>query len=93
MPITKTNFINYSRCPRYAALDNIKKEKLLSDVSYEEYVAEENISRIEEMLGNMFELDENGEEVDLVDKLDRQLEAMLPYYNKVEEEAGKIAKK
>lgn len=93
MPITKTNFINYSRCPRYAALDNIKKEKLLSDVSYEEYVAEENLSRIEEMLGNMFELDENGEEVDLVDKLDRQLEAMLPYYNKVEEEAGKIAKK
>lgn len=93
MPITKTNFINYSRCPRYVALDNIKKEKLLSDVSYEEYVAEENIARIEEMLGNMFELDENGEEVDLVDKLDRQLEAMLPYYNKVEEEAGKTAKK
>ncbi len=93
MPITKTNFINYSRCPRYAALDNIKKEKLLSDISYDEYLEEENLSHIEEILGNMFEVDENGEEVDLVDKLDRQLEAMLPYYNKVEEEAGKIAKK
>lgn len=93
MPITKTNFINYSRCPRYASLDNIKKEKLLTDVSYDEYMEEENLSRIEEMLGSMYELDENGEEIDLVDKLDRQLEAMLPYYNKVESEAGKIAKK
>lgn len=93
MPITKTNFINYSRCARYQALDNIKKEKLLTDISYEEYQEEENLSHIEEMLGNMFELDENGEEVDLVDKLDRQLEAMLPYYNKVEAEAGKLVKK
>ena len=61
MPITKTNFINYSRCPRYAALDNIKKEKLLSDISYDEYLEEENLSHIEEILGNMFEVDENGE--------------------------------
>ncbi len=93
MPITKTNFINYSRCPRYAALDNIKREKLLSDVTYEEYMLEENKARIEEMLGNMYEVNEDGEEIDLVDKVDRQLEAMLPYYNKVEAEAGKIAKK
>ena len=49
MPITKTNFINYSRCPRYAALDNIKKEKLLSDISYDEYLEEENLSPIEEI--------------------------------------------
>lgn len=93
MPITKTKFINYSRCPRYAALDNIKKEKLLSDISFDEYEEEENLAHIEEMLGGMYEVDEYGEEVDLIDKLDRQLEAMLPYYNLVEEEAGKIAKK
>ena len=57
MPITKTNFINYSRCARYAALDNIKKEKLLSDISYDDYIEEENLAHIEEMLGNMFEID------------------------------------
>ena len=32
MAITKTNFINYSRCPRYVALDDIKHEKLNSMV-------------------------------------------------------------
>ena len=37
MAITKTNFINYSRCPRYAALDNLRKERLMSDISYEAY--------------------------------------------------------
>ena len=26
MAITKTNFINYTRCPRYASLDEIKKD-------------------------------------------------------------------
>ena len=26
--ITKTNFVNYTRCRRYPALENIRKEKL-----------------------------------------------------------------
>ena len=42
MAITKTKFINYIRCPRYVALDNLKKEKLDSIVTYEEYKKEEN---------------------------------------------------
>ena len=41
MAITKTNFINYSRCPRYVALDNLKKDKLQSMVTLEEYKKEE----------------------------------------------------
>ena len=36
MAITKTNFINYSRCPRYVALDDLKSEKLDSMVTLEE---------------------------------------------------------
>ena len=32
MAITKTKFINYSRCPRYVSLDDLKKEKLDSMV-------------------------------------------------------------
>ena len=41
MAITKTKFINYIRCPRYASLDDIKKEKLDSIVTIEEYKNEE----------------------------------------------------
>ena len=38
MAITKTNFINYSRCRRYVALDEVKRERLNSDISYEEEI-------------------------------------------------------
>ena len=41
MAVTKTKFINYVRCPRYVALDDIKKEKLEANVTIEEYRASE----------------------------------------------------
>ena len=41
MAITKTKFINYIRCPRFVSLDNVKKEKLDSIVTIEEYKKEE----------------------------------------------------
>lgn len=89
MAVTKTNFINYSRCPRYVALSDLKKEKLQSAVSLEEYRKEEEKEYIEEILGNMY--DENGE--DLIEEKNEQLEVMLPYYNAVELLAGKLAPK
>ena len=49
MAITKTNFINYSRCPRYVALDDLKKEKLDSVVTLEEYRKEEEAEYIKEL--------------------------------------------
>lgn len=93
MAITKTNFINYTRCSRYAALDNLKKERLDADISYEEYKEEEQSSKLNELLGSMYEVDDNGEEKDLVEVIDRQLQAMLPYYNKIEELAGELFEK
>ena len=30
MAISKTNFINYTRCKRFVALENIRKDKLSS---------------------------------------------------------------
>ena len=41
MAITKTNFINYTRCPRYASLEEIKKDRLEADISYSDYKNEE----------------------------------------------------
>ena len=48
MAITKTNFINYSRCPRYAALEEIKCEKLDADITYKEYKHEEESEQLKE---------------------------------------------
>ena len=88
MAITKTKFINYSRCPRYVALDDLKKEKLDSMISFEEYKKEEELEHITELLGNMFDGD-----VDLIDVRNEHLETMMPYYNKVEILAGELASK
>ena len=43
MAITKTNFINYTRCSRYGSLENIHKDKLESDMTLEEYLKEQNL--------------------------------------------------
>lgn len=94
MAITKTNFINYTRCPRYAALDEVKKERLDADISYKDYKSSEVQENLSEILGSMYEMnEETGEETDLVDKVDRQLEAMMEYYKLVESEAGRISEK
>jgi hypothetical protein len=88
MAVTKTNFINYIRCPRYVGLDKIKKEQLEADVSYEQYKNEELQDAIGDILNSMY--DEEGE--DIIDVKNDQLEVMLPYYNKVELIAGSVAK-
>lgn len=91
MAISKTDFINISRCSRYAALDEIKKERLDADISYEKYKEEEHFQKLEEMLFSMYETnEETGEEIDKVDVVNRQLEAMMDYYKIVEIEAGKL---
>lgn len=89
MAITKTNFINYSRCPRYVALDDLKSEKLDSMVTLEEYLKEEEEERISEILNGMYDEEDN----DLIDVRNEHLETMLPYYNKVEILAGRLAHK
>ena len=85
MAITKTDFINYTRCRRYPALENIRKEKLESDLTVEEYLKEENKEKLREIMGMLFEADEEtGEEVDLTKKVDKQLNAMMDYYKEIE---------
>lgn len=92
MAISKTDFINYSRCNRYAFLDKIKKEKYDADISIDEYKNQEKQEMIEEMLGSMYDFD-GEEEVDLIDTPNRQLEAMMDYYKQVELEAGRLTEK
>ncbi len=88
MAITKTNFINYSRCPRYVGLSEIKKDRLDADISYEQYKEEEKEERLRELLSQMYSQNEEGEEEDLIDTFDPQLDVMMPYYKRIEELAG-----
>lgn len=94
MAITKTNFINYTRCSRYAALEEVKKERLDADISILEYKKEEELEILKELIDGMYESDnETEEEIDLIDVKNPQLEAMMPYYKQVEVLATRFAQK
>ncbi len=93
MAITKTNFIEFTRCRRYPALESIRKDKLDSKLTIEEYKKEEESEMINELLSSMFEMNEDGTDTDLTYKEDIQLNAMMKYYKEVEIEAARVAKK
>ena len=58
MAITKTDFIEYTKCKRYVALEEIKKEKLDADISYQTYKNQEKQEYLNEMLESMYEENE-----------------------------------
>lgn len=91
MAVTKTDFINFTRCSRYAALSEVHKEKLDADISYRDYKKQEEQEKIKELLSGMY--DDEEYEIDITKKENKQLNAMLPFYKIVELEAGKISKK
>ncbi len=80
MAISKTDFINYTRCKRYANLEGIRKDKLTSKMSIEEYKRQESDEAIKDILSNMFDEEDN----DTTFKENKQLEAMMDYYKEVE---------
>ena len=55
MTISKTTLINYTRCPRYCSLDNIKKERLNADITYKEYQDEEKFDKLLELISVMYD--------------------------------------
>jgi len=85
--ITKTNFINFTRCKRYAALEELHNDKITSNMTIDEYIKEEEKDKYKELLFGMFESSED-EDIDLTVKVDKQLEAMMEYYKEVEVTAG-----
>ncbi len=94
MAITKTDFLEYSRCPRYAALEKVNKDRLEADVSYEEYKNKEYKNKLEELCASMFEVDDQNNILeDKINVENKQLEAMMDYYKQVEIEAGKQVEK
>ena len=92
MAITKTNFINYTRCRRYCALENIRKDKLDSKMTIEEYMKENEKEEYRELLESMFESTDDGD-TDLTKKEDKELSAMMKYYKEVELESAYKSKR
>lgn len=94
MKISKTRFINYIRCNRYPALDEIHRDKQKAVVSFtddpelEDLMGEENREKVSFLIDDMFD----EEDEDLLEKDDPQMETMLPYYNQIEIESGKSIK-
>lgn len=94
MKISKTRFINYARCKRFCALDEIYMEKDKSIVAFsddpelDDLMSLENKSKIIAILESMTDDDDE----DIIEKEDPQMEIMLPYYNKIEILAGDAIK-
>lgn len=98
MKISKTKFINYIRCNRFPALDEIYRDKQKAVVSFtddpelEDLIGLENQEKKKYLLDSMYEEDED-EEIDLLKSDDPQMEVMMPYYSMIEILAGQIIEK
>ena len=80
MVITKTRFLNLTRCPKFVSLDN----EFVDSITYEDYKKEEMNEQTKELLDNMVQSDVT---------VNKHLEAMNPYYKQVELEAGRLVHK
>ncbi len=94
MYISKTRFINWTRCPMYFPMELKYNPSAKNDIDEERERREEILS---ELRAGMASEDEGREDDDEEETFraepSEELEALLPYYNQVEEEALKIAKR
>lgn len=91
MNISKTRFINWTRCPMYFPMDLKFNPTGKADIDDERERREERLAELREGVKASDGFDAEDEEFDA--QPGPELEALLPYYNKVEEEALKVAKK
>ena len=91
MYISKSRFINWTRCPMYFPMDLKFNPTGKADIDDERERREERLAELREGVKSSDGFDAEDEEFDA--QPGPELEALLPYYNKVEEEALKVAKK
>ena len=92
MFISKSRFINWTRCPMYFPMDLKYNPTQKADIDDERERREE---RLEEMMSEMSSsaAGESDDEEVFDATPSPELEALLPFYNQVEDEALKIARK
>lgn len=91
MFISKSRFINWTRCPMYFAMELKHNPSGMPDIDDEREIRAEKLTELKEgmSLGEGSEDDEESFDT----KPSPELEALLPYYNQVEEEALKVARR
>lgn len=89
MYISKSRFINWTRCPMYFAMDLKHNPLEKADIDVERERREEMFAELMEGTGLL----EGGDDEEFDAKPSEELEALLPFYNQVEDEALKVAKR
>lgn len=98
--ISKTNFLNYMRCPRYAILEKLRYEKSEAIVAFDpnatidDFLSIETEGKKQDILDHMYEMvaEEGGdpEEIFVPDlKENITLELYMEDFNQIEQLAGK----
>lgn len=92
MYISKSRFINWTRCPMYFPMELKHNPSGKNDIDIER---ERRMEMLEELKVGVtsVEYSESDEDESFIAEPSEELEALLPYYNQVEDEALKVAKK
>ena len=88
MYISKSRFINWTRCPMYFPMELKHNPSGKHDIEIER--RKEMLEELSESMASTGFPEEDDEKFDAT--LRPELEALLPYYNQVEEEALRVAR-
>ena len=91
MYISKTRFINWTRCPMCFPMELKHNPTGKEDIDAERECREEMLGELRESMASAGFSEDDDEKFDAAPRPD--LEALLPFYNQVEDEALKVAKK
>jgi len=91
MYISKSRFINWTRCPMYFPMELKHNPSGKHDIDIEREHRMEMLEELSESMASTGFPEEDDEKFDATPR--PELEALLPYYNQVEEEALRVAKK
>ena len=91
MYISKSRFINWTRCPMYFPMELRHNPTEKDDIDEERERRKEMLEELSESMASTGFPEEDDEMFDATPR--PELEALLPYYNQVEDEALKVARK
>lgn len=91
MYISKSRFINWTRCAMYFPMDLEHNPRGMDDIDAERERHKEMMTDLIAGITSSDDFEYDEEEFDV--KPSEELEALLPYYNQVEDEALKVAKR
>ena len=95
MYISKTRFINWTRCPMYFPMELKHNPAGMDDIDAERERREEMMSELACGMSSAdgYSGEDSMDEEEFDAKPSEELEALLPYYNQVEDEALKVAQR